>query len=153
MKFHKQLFSHDPANGSFGDCLRTCYACLLDIEDVEQVPNFGIHYGDTKAFNKASGDWLLGRGLKEVSFPLNGEMSLERLFECMTSWNPNTTYMLTGLGARGVNHVVIARNDKIIHDPHPSNAGLVGPCVEPDQPPIWWVHFLAPVNMHLEMAA
>ncbi|KQT37692.1 hypothetical protein [Methylophilus sp. Leaf414] len=150
MKFHKQLYSHDPENGQFGDCLRTCYACLLDFPDVEQVPNFGVHYGDIKAFNNAKDNWLLGWGYKEISFPITGEVTLDWLLECMTSWNPDTTYMLTGLGARGVNHVVIARNREIIHDPHPSNAGLVGPCSEPDQQPIWWVHFLAPLDMHLK---
>lgn len=150
MRYHKQLFSHDPANGKFGDCLRTCYACLLDLDDVEQVPNFGVHYGDIKSFVAAKDKWLLSRGLLEISFPVSGDLSLEFLFECMSSWNPDVTYLLTGLGARGVNHVVIARNSKIIHDPHPSDAGLIGPCNDPGQPAIWWVHFLVPVNMHVD---
>lgn len=36
----------------------------------------------------------------------------------------NQYYMVTGMSPRGVTHVVIYQNGKMVHDPHPSNSGV-----------------------------
>lgn len=46
MKFHKQRFLSDKANGIFVDCMRTAIACILDLE-MDDVPHFlegGVNY-------------------------------------------------------------------------------------------------------------
>lgn len=38
--------------------------------------------------------------------------------------NPERHYIASGISPRGVGHVVIYQNNKMVHDPHPSNQGL-----------------------------
>ena len=41
MIFHSQLIKHDPDNGQWGDCFRTCIACIFNVHNVTDVPHFG----------------------------------------------------------------------------------------------------------------
>lgn len=147
MIFNKQLFKHDPANGTFGDCYRTCIACLLNLKP-HQVPNFGEHYDDLVKFEGAAREWLCANGYKSVQLPLNPNYSLTDVLTCMQVWNPDVYYFITGMAARGFNHVVIARNDQVIHDPHPSGDGLTGPAEEGGQVSAWWIEVLLPASLH-----
>jgi hypothetical protein len=38
--------------------------------------------------------------------------------------NPDTPYLASGKSSRGVDHIVIYQNGKLLHDPHPSGEGL-----------------------------
>lgn len=52
----------------------------------------------------------------------------EDYIEDIDAWliaNPDTPYMASGKSSRGVDHVVIYKNGKLFHDPHPSGEGLV----------------------------
>ena len=62
MKFHKQLYRHDPENGVWGDCYRTAWACLLDLEP-EDVPHFCEGFTDDGAATAKLDAWLRERGL------------------------------------------------------------------------------------------
>jgi hypothetical protein len=60
----------------------------------------------------------------------------------MAVWNPGKLYMLTGMSPRQSLHVVIAKDDKIIHDPHPEGGGIIGP----DKHETYWIDILAGIS-------
>lgn len=47
--------------------------------------------------------------------------------DTMRNTNTGAYYMLSGLSANGANHIVICRNDEIMHDPAIDDSGIVGP--------------------------
>lgn len=136
----KQIFRHDPANGTFGDCHRTCIACLLDLEP-EQVPHWGVHYHEPEKFNAMAQEFLKTQGLMFVTSAF-GNCSVDDLLCSQGKINPGAYYLLTGKSARGCNHVVICLNDKIVHDPHPSDVGITGPTDEG----WYWIDYLVPLR-------
>jgi hypothetical protein len=113
--FYDQLVMHDPANGKQGDCLRACVATLLQIPP-ENIPHFGS--------DPENPNWLYSlnlflekRGLWFVEVPN------VRMF-----WHSSASpvfHMLIGKTVRGTRHSVVAKNGEMIHDPHPSRAGLL----------------------------
>lgn len=141
MIYLTQTVMHDPENGIHGDCMRTALACLLELP-VDTVPHF-LHDGcDGEVFSRRIDEFLetLDLALLAIPFedtPVNVMMSME-------STNPDTRFLLSGLSPRGINHVVVAMNSEIIHDPHPSRAGLVGPC----KSGYTWVEFLVSRKAH-----
>lgn len=139
----KQLFRHKPEQGTYGDCHRTCIACLLDIEP-EQVPHWGMHYGDSDKFLAASQDYLATQGLTAVQSWVKAE-SLEQLLDTQALINPDVYYLLTGQSKNGCNHVVICLNDKIIHDPSLDDSGIIGPC-DGDKDGWYWIDYLVPLR-------
>jgi len=66
----------------------------------------------------------------------------ELYIESIDEWlkeHPDTPYLTSGKSSRGVDHVVIYMNGKMIHDPHPSGEGLL----------TLWEHpynWLSPIN-------
>ena len=127
MIFNKQLIKHDPANGVYGDCQRTAIACLLD-KLPEDVPNFGVHFMDAEKFDAAMNDYLSSQGLAQFTVAYDGSVGIKAVLDAIGQMNGRHYYMLSGQSERGVNHVVVCRGNKIIHDPHPSSAGLNAPC-------------------------
>lgn len=141
MKYHKQLFLHDPENGSYGDCHRTAIACILGLEP-EEVPNFAEQFfDDTMGFNKAFNEWAANRNLAIVDIPY--DCSLDRVLEAQEVHSPNSYYLLGGLSKNGTNHTVVCKGGEILHDPAIDNSGIVGP-MQPDG--YFWVSYLVPIN-------
>ena len=154
---HKQLLLHDPDNGVYGDCYRTALGCLLDMPP-EQVPHFLENLGadSTGTEWQAARDlWLAEQGYRrlrigfqpatEAAVEIIREMvtedggdpdtdvypaGLPGLLQMMGHVNPGIYYLLVGMSSSGVNHVVIGCGDEIVHDPHPSNVGVVAPIEE-----------------------
>lgn len=62
--------------------------------------------------------WLISQGWKEDHI---SDLKIEEFIID----NPDTPYMASGMSSRGVQHVVIYMNGKLLHDPHPSNEGLL----------------------------
>jgi hypothetical protein len=61
--------------------------------------------------------WLASKGYKETYI----------LKESIDQWvkeHPKTPYIVSGKSPRGISHVVIYENGKMIHDPHPGGAGV-----------------------------
>jgi len=141
MRFYKQLVKHDPDNGRYGDCFRTCLACLLNVPP-EDVPHFLAEGND--AFWPAVTEWLSHHKLSLFHVPFSGD-DLQGLFRSMQHLNPDLLYLLAGKSPRGVNHQVIAQGDRILHDPSTEGGGLVGPCVEDG---MYWVGLLVPSFIH-----
>lgn len=126
MKFHKQLFRHDPANGIIGDCQRTVFACLLDKDSPADVPHFGEKYiDDQEGWVESIQTYLRGEGYYHVEYAFNG--TLDQIMAVHQNINPNLYYLLTGKSKNNTNHVVIARGNQIVWDPAIDDAGIVGP--------------------------
>lgn len=101
-----------------GNCYATCIACLLDLE-VEDVPNFCVDYPADEWFQETQ-RWLAKRGTGTVYYT-GGQTALDEL----TALYPAAYCIVAGPGPRGCDHVVIYRGGEMVHDPHPSGAGLV----------------------------
>lgn len=134
---HKQLFRHNPAEGSFGDCDRTAMACVLELP-LSDVPNWGVHHDNYTAFMREKDEWLASVGMVENSIPF--ECSREELESNLKLLFRGMYVFLTGESRNGTNHVVITLNGEIIHDPAIDDSGIVGPCDDG----YWWVSFLVP---------
>lgn len=122
-----------------GDCFRTCIACLLDIHP-EKVPLF---IGDETAIDPGGDqlnqacDWLIeNHGLSIARIFWDGAMlDKDDVLNLCSETIRGHHYLLSGQSSNGLNHCVICRGNKIVHDPKP-DAGIVGPldggywCVE-----------------------
>jgi hypothetical protein len=143
MKPVQQLFRHDPANGSIGDCHRCAIASILEVA-AEEVPHFGATtWGDGAAFTMAFDEWLIGRGFKMVTVAYYDDLPLD---ECLRLWSTgaNDVYYILGVQSRrGGNHSVVGLNGKVVHDPHPDGQGDV-PYRSIDG--VWQISVLVPLR-------
>lgn len=132
----KGLLQHDPDNGVWGDCYRTAIGCLLDLPP-DEVPHFADGGIVPEKTQKAIQAWLAPRHIALMGFPFLGELA--DVLRAMKLVNPGVHYLLAGQSRTGVAHVVVARDDRIVHDPSPSNPGIIGP----EDDGFYWVHILA----------
>ena len=92
--------------GKEGDCVRACLASYFELEltDVPEIPT-SSSFEQWSAFD----DFVESRGLERSYVPgLHGEV-----------------YFVSGLTARGLYHLVLMQDYRLLHDPHPSRAGLI----------------------------
>ena len=96
-----------------GDCESACLASLLELP-LSEVPNF---HDSKEDFDKAQSNWLKAQGYFIVWITANKE--LEEILEMY--------YILVGTSPRNQDklHSVIAHQDKVVHDPHPSKKGII----------------------------
>lgn len=109
---------HDTA-GSPGDCLRTTVANLLHLP-YEEVPHFAQHVGWWDCMRR----WARSRGGDFVCVaPEDGV--IRHLF--VEPPSPGDRFVACGPSPRGdFWHVVLVDRDlRLVHDPHPSDAGLL----------------------------
>lgn len=141
----KQLFRHKPAEGVFGDCYRTCIACLLDLAPAD-VPHFYDRLENEDPENKGRDlrdGWLRERGFFVVSIPFAAGDGLAGVLTTMGALNPASYFILSGESRTGVNHSVIACGGQIIHDPSLTDSGIIGPCNDG----LFWIEILSPIAM------
>ena len=96
---------HDPPIN--GNCMNAAFASILEI-GIEDIPHFE-DMTETEWFPK------LLRWLESIGFHLlqwDQEVYLPSYF------------IANGPSPRGVEHSVVYRSTKMVHDPHPSRAGL-----------------------------
>lgn len=117
---------HDPEAGTYGDCLRACIASIMEREP-ETIPHFAFDGCNGATQIARLRDYLAADGLTVSVFVFPGEASRSELLAWMGDLNPNTTYVLCGATATGVDHAVIAQGGKITHDPSWYPTGVVGP--------------------------
>lgn len=92
-----------------GNCFAACVASLLrlPIDAIELLPHDGTWFD---AFTR----WLRPRGLYPIIVGYGDE------------WTPSGFYILSGQSPRGdFLHSVVAKGRSIVHDPHPSRAGIL----------------------------
>lgn len=137
---HAQLIKHDPDNGHYGDCQRTCVAAILDLHPSE-VPHFCDDPTATRAdegwWEKRQAKWLAARGLTAVTIAYSGDASLNDVMLWTSRQNPTTPMILLGQSSLGCNHVVVVMDGIIVCDP--SGNGIVGPSLEG----VWEISVLA----------
>jgi hypothetical protein len=98
-KFHVKDISR-------GNCQQAVTASILGLS-LDQVPNFvesDDFWGSYHAFLKSL-------GYIDVELPANHA--------------PDCFYLAYGMSPRGVLHACVHRAGKLVHDPHPSRAGIV----------------------------
>lgn len=148
----KQLHRHRPDLGEYGDCLRTCIACLLDLSP-EDVPH--LHTPDDVEAATVLDRWLASGGrerlehrpamsperfapLQLVRVPFGGDQPMQAVLDNFGGLNPGLRYMLVGTSRNGVAHVVICRDDAVVWDTSLDDSGIVGPIGG-----LYWVLVLA----------
>ena len=125
MRFYKQLYKHDPENGVIGDCLRTAWGCLLGLPP-EEVPHFTHEAGWNSHDAGERLDEFLGRfGYGRAKFYYAGEC--DEVLDTIGVLNPAVWHTFSGTSRNNVNHVVLARDGKILHDPSLDGSGIIGP--------------------------
>ena len=123
----KQRFRHKPEEGEFGDCHRTCLACILGI-DRDLVPNFGVHYGDVAKFLASEAEFLASIGMRAIDIPFQGTVSLGTMLESLGRLVPNAHLIFAGQSRTGLNHSVIIKDGEIVWNPSLDDVGIIGPC-------------------------
>lgn len=90
-----------------GNCFSACVASVLELP-LEIMPHF-----------MRAPEWL------EALSVFCAEKNIILDFGTdLTSAPRDKHYILNGRGPRGIGHSVVALNGQIVHDPHPSRAGL-----------------------------
>lgn len=87
------------------NCMQCCVSYMLGLP-LESVPDFATD-GGWELFS----DFAESQGYAAVMLPGNREFEAD--------------YLASGTTARGTSHMVVMNDGKLVHDPHPSNAGLV----------------------------
>lgn len=121
-----------------GDCMRTVFACLLDYDNPELIPNFSTA---KEGFTQSIEKWLLENDLEYI------EISGREFFEC--PFTPIGYCGISGKSPRGeYNHIVVGRaytvekedglyrEVEFLHDPSPFHDGKY---IDGD---IKWIGFL-----------
>lgn len=95
-----------------GNCYPTAIACLMGLDNPEDVIQFQELYDDAnESWFCVLMDWLEERGYEVID--------LERhLFD-------GSIYMVSGRTVRESSHVCLYKNGKLWHDVHPSGDGLI----------------------------
>lgn len=100
-----------------GNCYSACVASLLELP-IEDVPYF---MGEpANEWSKRLDEWLAPRGFYALHYEINPE---NRAYYDREKLWPKGFYILGGKSPRG-DHAVVARGRDMVHDPHPSRAGL-----------------------------
>ena len=117
--------------GENGDCFQACLASVLNLRLVD-VPNFYEGVGNGKLLpdvnRQMMTSWLRGRGLAYCEFGL--PMTIHEVLCQMGDTVRDNVYLLTGRTETWHIHTVLARSDRVIHDPatSPGHHNLIGPC-------------------------
>lgn len=111
------------AMGETGDCFAACIASLLELR-LEEVPNFMASTPDGVTLDPAAArdldEWFIARGFHYVEFGFRA--TLEQTLAMMETEHHGMTYVLVGCTYGYRTHAVVARGDRIVHDPA-TNAG------------------------------
>ena len=95
-----------------GNCFPTVIACLLGLNNPEDVPQFQELYdNEDECWYCILIDFLEEKGYKLVSLE-NHQYD-------------DSIYMVSGNTERNIKHVCLYKNGKLYHDPHPSGSGLI----------------------------
>jgi hypothetical protein len=115
-----------------GNCYAACIASLLEVP-IDQVPNVEVffHIEDSSYWQEVMLTFLNSKGWELSSdhrFRVfhNEEIGVEE--GKREEWIKELTdkyYLVSGKSQRGVYHICIYQNGKLVHDPHPTKEGLL----------------------------
>lgn len=128
----QSIVNHCPAEGRYGDCFRACIASILELP-IAVVPHTMAYdetlVADPGQWFPALNAWLSPRGLTYMDLSLHS-MTPDRYFRDLMPGNFSLWHVISGISPRGYRHAVVGHNGVVVHDPHPSRAGLIGPADE-----------------------
>jgi hypothetical protein len=122
MKPVKQTILSDPENNIYGNCLRACLASILEVE-IDSIPAFEKKYGlESHEWYTDFQNYLDSQNLKDKGCKY--EPTEEQLINYT---GIDGYYIVGGKSPRPIKngHAVIYYKGNMVHDPHPSNDGLV----------------------------
>lgn len=101
-----------------GNCFAACVASVLELP-LTEVPNFcAVDAGD---WFQSFTNWLRPRGFWAIACPIGGSPGNPD-----GGWYPEGLHIAGGKSPRyECLHAVVARGAEVVHDPHPSRAGVV----------------------------
>ena len=138
--------AHNPPF-SYGDCLRAAIASVLETDQVTDVPHF-MAKGDDQDGHDMLRSYLQSQGLVPY---INGYPAQQHSYDDVQAMqaavNPGVTYLLFGKSA-DINHVVVCRDGKIIHDPGGAITERLSAGHNHDGIPggVWLVMVLVPIS-------
>jgi hypothetical protein len=91
------------------NCMQCAVAYMLGLP-VAETPDFEREHSPRHTAWERMEDFFEANGCTAEMFPPNVEITGD--------------YLASGTTARGTSHMVVMRGGKLLHDPHPSNAGL-----------------------------
>lgn len=116
--------------GADGNCVQACIATLLGASKLDDVPSF-LWVDEDKTQKKGSHEFW------EAVDDYLTEKGLVRLMKG-NNYYPECHYLVSGKTERGTSHMVVMFEDKLVHDPHPSRAGLIQRDI---------THLVIPINL------
>ena len=120
------ITKHDPAAGTYGDCLRACVATVLGLP-AEQVLHFIHDDCGAEECNRRLVDYLAFYGLAPFWVHFDGDTPLVDLLSLQGLQNPQSVYLLFGRTESETDHVVVCRGGEIAHDPAWYRSRMIGP--------------------------
>lgn len=113
-----------------GNCLAACVASILELP-ITEVPNVEtlFNVSDTYYYDVLY-SWLKSLGYEYGTddrfkvFHKNKYFNEENR-EALKAYCKNKYYLVSGKSSRGVTHLCIYKNGKLVHDPHPTKEGLL----------------------------
>lgn len=127
----KCMVKDDPDSGLYGDCLRACVACILNLPSAD-VPHFYHDGCDGLTGTQRLRDWLKTRNLTAVWFAYDGSYSRDELLSAWADMNPDAPTILMGGTGTG-NHAVVIIGSKVVNNP----AWYGGRIIEPGSNTFW----------------
>lgn len=113
-----QTILHEPSEGRYGNCMQAMVASVLGVP-IDAVPHF-LHDGtqDGHEFSRRVNDFLrpFNLGYMEVTASARDYLDAVGL--------RGLVHEASGQSARGVSHACVAVDGAVVHDPHPTKAGL-----------------------------
>ncbi len=137
----KQLHLHRPEQNQYGDCWRTCIACILNVP-----PNNIPHYYEqlwkegeniSQEVHAATNEFLAdaGYGVQYIEIPVQCDEEQLRVY---ISHYFKDMYVIVGCNSKNGGHSVIMKGYDYMWDPAIDNSGCVGPMEDG----YYWIGFL-----------
>lgn len=108
--------------GDSGNCFSACLASVLELP-IEEVPNF--FHGEDKspeAWWRRARAWLETQGFGIVCMTVDSDHH-----DPLHWYHPDAYLIVAGKSERGRDHAIVCRGGRMIHDPHPSQTGIIRP--------------------------
>ena len=104
-----------------GECVRASYATIFD-KNIDDIPRFDPGYLNGRDQRTAERNWLatMGYELEEITTSADDQLPQEVLDSV-----PPCLHLISGRSPRGFGHRCVGWRGQVVHDPHPSRAGLV----------------------------
>jgi len=95
--------------GEYGNCLEACIASLFEI-NIDEVPSLRMG-----TWQNDLNEWLIKKyGLWSITITAGKPIPIT-----------DSNIIAIGMSERGLKHAVIYCQGKLLHDPHPSNTGIL----------------------------